>query len=348
MQLVIVGQGIAGSVMALCAHECGLNVQLVDVPYPTSASRVAAGLWNPISFQRMRAGWMAADFIETVELSYPRWEQLLNASFYFPMPYHKAFTGVEQVNAWEGNKSAPRNKPFLGETIQLPRTDLNTPEGWGELHHAGYLDPTGFLHAVRRFFEAQNAYSQVSLNQSNWRSYFPNAALAIWAEGVKATEHELFGWLPFQPVKGEVVVFSSPINLQNTIWHKGCFIAPTGNGLYTAGSTYNWRTPNNEPSSEGLAELKEKIAHLIHAPITIHEHRAGVRPAVKGRKPLLGKHPEQPEHVIFNGMGSKSVLMAPYWAAHLLDHVMNSTKLNPEVNIHRFANHYYSTANAKN
>ena len=71
-------------------------------------------------------------------------------------------------------------------------------------------------------------------------------------------------------------------------------------------------------------------------PFEIIDHQAGIRPTVKDRRPLLGVHPAHHQLAIFNGMGTKGVMLAPYFANHLVNHLENDDKLLPEIDIVRF------------
>ena len=64
------------------------------------------------------------------------------------------------------------------------------------------------------------------------------------------------------------------------------------------------------------------------------------RPAVRDRKPLIGTHPEFPALSIFNGMGSKGVLMAPFLAGQFADALTGKGTLWPEVSIARYQQFY--------
>ena len=63
---------------------------------------------------------------------------------------------------------------------------------------------------------------------------------------------------------------------------------------------------------------------------------AGVRPTVSDRRPLLGTHPSQKNAHIFNGLGTKGVMIAPYYSAHLINHLIDGVELEKEVDIGRF------------
>jgi glycine/D-amino acid oxidase-like deaminating enzyme len=62
---------------------------------------------------------------------------------------------------------------------------------------------------------------------------------------------------------------------------------------------------------------------------------------VRDRRPLIGTHPDQPLLHVFNGMGSKGVLMAPYLARHFAEVLDGKEQLLKEVNISRYFPLYY-------
>ena len=62
-------------------------------------------------------------------------------------------------------------------------------------------------------------------------------------------------------------------------------------------------------------------------------HHAAVRPIVHGRKPVLGRHPDHPSLAVFNGLGSKGALHAPWCAAQLAGHLLDGCPLDPELDL---------------
>jgi glycine/D-amino acid oxidase-like deaminating enzyme len=54
----IVGQGLDGSVLAWKLSQRKKSICLIDNPVFNSASRVAAGMYNPIVFKRITKGWL--------------------------------------------------------------------------------------------------------------------------------------------------------------------------------------------------------------------------------------------------------------------------------------------------
>ena len=57
---------------------------------------------------------------------------------------------------------------------------------------------------------------------------------------------------------------------------------------YKVGATFNHKDKTSIPSKEGKEELIEKLKKVITVPYSIVEQSAGIRPAVKDRRPLVG------------------------------------------------------------
>ena len=80
------------------------------------------------------------------------------------------------------------------------------------------------------------------------------------------------------------------------------------------GATYNWNELNDETTMEGLTALLLHIKEITNTPFTVLSHQAGVRPAAPYRRPFLGSHPLHKQVAVFNGLGTKGVILATYLA----------------------------------
>ena len=59
---------------------------------------------------------------------------------------------------------------------------------------------------------------------------------------------------------------------------------------------------------------------------------------VKDRRALLGAHPNHENLVLFNGLGTRGLLMGPYLAIQLIEFMEKGVPLDPEVDIKRYKN----------
>jgi glycine/D-amino acid oxidase-like deaminating enzyme len=62
--------------------------------------------------------------------------------------------------------------------------------------------------------------------------------------------------------------------------------------------------------------LLARFEKMFRVPVNaeILDHRAGIRPAARGAKPIVGPHPEFPSLHVFNGFGAKGCTWAPTFA----------------------------------
>jgi glycine/D-amino acid oxidase-like deaminating enzyme len=144
--------------------------------------------------------------------------------------------------------------------------------------------------------------------------------------------------LKFKPAKGEVLtIYCKELKIKSII-NKDFFILPLQQPNYfKVGATYNWTDLSDNTSSEARNYLTEKIKLLIPFTFEIVKQEAGVRPATIDRRPLIGFHQTHKNLGVFNGFGTKAVMLAPYFSKHFCDYMENKTELFYDVDIKRFS-----------
>ena len=58
-KVLVVGQGLAGTIMSHTLVKSGCEVHVIDDGHFSAASTAAAGMWNPIVFKRLNKSWKA-------------------------------------------------------------------------------------------------------------------------------------------------------------------------------------------------------------------------------------------------------------------------------------------------
>ena len=69
---------------------------------------------------------------------------------------------------------------------------------------------------------------------------------------------------------------------------------------------------------------------------TVLDHKAGIRPTVADRRPLVGRHKEHSNLYILNGLGTRGVMIAPYTAQKLYNFIEMDHSLDSVIDISRF------------
>ena len=65
---------------------------------------------------------------------------------------------------------------------------------------------------------------------------------------------------------------------------------------------------------------------------------AGLRPTSHDRRPVVGLLPDKPQVGVLNGLGTKGVSLAPYFAHQFAESLINGIEMDREVHIGRYFN----------
>lgn len=344
---IIVGQGLAGTILALSLLKRNKSIVLIDDETISSASKVAAGLYNPIVFKRLVKSWLADDLLPFMDSFYPEMENFLGSKFYYPKRILKPFSEEQEKTLWFKKTDEPIGR-YLNKIIYSD--DLNgivfNPLGISEVLHAGNLDTNKFLSSFRNYLKSnallieEKFHPDLLLIGENSISYTDcSAQKIIFCEGYACVENPFFNWLPFKLTKGEIIIIKlsdEHVIPSEIVINKAVYVLPLGNNTYKVGATYEWEDLSENPTEKGKSDLIGKLNKVLKLPFEVIDHQAGIRPTVSDRRPLIGLHTEHPRLGVFNGLGTKGVMLAPYFANQFVDFLLNGTPLDNEVNINRF------------
>lgn len=346
---IVVGQGIAGSILAHTLIKQGHTVTVIDKHSGAGSSRVAAGIYHPLVFKRTTLTWKADELFSFLENYYPELEKELGVKCYHPMPYYRLFSTQEEHDNWVKYRALPEYQSFLGDDADtLPTADYKLTHGVGELLRSGWVDTNKMLDAFRNLFIAQNNlvdeqfdYSIIEFAGEEIKYKNLVADKIIFAEGYGIVNNPYFNYLPLKATKGQVLSIESNLPTDG-IYNRKVFVLPLGSRLSTLtsfkiGSTYEWAWDVEEPTEAIKADLLGKLDALINTQYTVTEHQAGIRPSTTDRRPYVGIHPQHPQLAVFNGMGSKGIMLAPYFAAEFAGFLAGNNAIDKESDIARFS-----------
>lgn len=345
---LIIGQGIAGTTITHQLISEGYKVCVVDENPISSSSKIASGLWNPVVLKRMKKVWFADKMMEALLPFYSDIEEKTGASFIDNKKIKRILNSIEEQNNWHEESDSPAFEEILASSIEKnTNKKLNAEFGLGTVITSGRINVLEYLKASKAYFQGQHAYHEDSILYQDihwaeelvsWKGY--KAKHLIFCEGHQTRFNPWFSYLPLAPTKGEVLKVKSDINLDFPV-NGGKFILPLGDNTYKIGATYAWDELNEQPTEDGLEQLKKGWNKISPTNFETIEHQAGIRPTVKDRRPLLGTHPNHRNIHILNGLGSRGILMAPYLAKCLSNHINKHEYLHPEMDITRFSDLLY-------
>ena len=339
---LIIGQGIAGTVLSYTLLEAGQSVLVIDQPQEYSTSKVAAGLFNPITGRKPTKTWLGEELFPFLHKFYPELEKAAKASFFFPTPIFVPFDSVEKQNNWLSRSAEPGYPRFIeGFSPKKYQNFLHADHGGITLRHSGYVHTRRMLHAFRevlkedgRLVEKRLRPGDISIaeNGIEWEGY--RAKKAIFCEGIQNRLNPYFDWLDYRPAKGEILKLEIPDAPFQEIVNRGCWMIPQPDGKFRVGSNYD-RSTDPEPTEKGKQQVLDKVQALTPLPYEVIGHEAAIRPATYDRRPFIGLHPEHPQLGLFGGLGSKGISLAPYFAEHFAKHLLEGQELMPEVRLDR-------------
>lgn len=338
---LIVGGGLAGTLLSRMMEKYGQDFLLVDKPELSNASRIAGGMFNPVVFRRLQKSWMADEIIPFLHDFYPEFEKQLGKQFFYPRKLVKIM-GSKEGEFWQ---SKVDENSYISKELQtyFPQETISHAYGAGEVAYAGNVDIATMIQSwqsclnekgllIPEKFDFESL--EIDENSIRWRDV--EAEKIIFADGWLVGHNPYFNFIPLKPTKGEVLTIEVPRFSSNYIINKKIWMLPVGKNLFRVGSTYRWDDLNEIPREQTKTEILEALERYLKLPYKVTDHQAGVRPTVGDRRPLLGTHPEYQNLLIFNGLGTKGVMLGPWFANHFLEHLEQGNDLMPVVNVKRF------------
>jgi glycine/D-amino acid oxidase-like deaminating enzyme len=344
---LLIGHGLAGATLARELRGRGHRVLVYDEPRPDTASRVAAGLMNPVAGKRFALTWRALDTLPYAVSYYRDLGQALGADFLVETPILKVFGSEQEQQQMVARAAAEPWAGFVAaiDTAPIEQAGLLAPHGGAWLRGGGYVRVAELLAALAQQGRAEGWLREETfqwealVSGAEGATYAPGQLMArhvVCCQGAAALACPYFAWLPLTPNQGEVLNVEVPGLTAAQALNRGAYVVPDGPGRFRVGATYRWPPFEPAESVEGETELTARLTGLTPLPYRVLGLRRGVRPAVRDRRPLLGRHPTLPWLSICGGFGSKGVSLAPRLAALLADYLGGQGELWPEVDVARY------------
>jgi glycine/D-amino acid oxidase-like deaminating enzyme len=342
---LVVGQGLAGSVLLYQLEQNNIDFDVIDNNHEASGSMAAGGIMHPMSFRRLILAWRALELIEEATEFYQTIQQEFEHPFFKTATFYRPFATIEEQNNWMARMGEEPFNKILGVTDEVVE-GVQQPYGIGTINFSGRLEVQDFLSETRKKYEdvmtsEKFDFDFLKKTDNGWAYKETEYQGIIFCEGYQFIYNPYFGYLPNNITKGEIIEIETSA-IQNKMISRGCFIVPQKNkDTYLVGSTYRWHTVSPDPTDDAKQELEEKVGKALSADYKVYHQAAGIRPTITDRKPLIGEHPKHQGLYIFNGMGSKTVMMAPKLARLFVDFLVQDGEIFPEANITRFTKKHF-------
>ena len=352
--VAVLGQGIAGSVLAWELHWLGAEVHLIDRGDQRSASRISAGLITPFSGRNLnRIQDFEIDLAIASEF-YGRVSRAIGQPLLHRQPSLRLFRSpAERDSFLQQNPSDQIAKSHWN--------DKGDPIGFFMLE-AARLDVTRFLDETRKYFASRGRFHHASINPSDditptatsVQIHLPSSDASTQAavDGVLLVVDRLFfcqgfqpqpnPWFPADPdapAKGEMllVTMDSPPPAQvvhGHVWFSTRQASDNPNtsaahpSEYLVGATYDREDLSSEPTASAREELLSGLHSMIPGRVEIHDQLCAIRATTRNRLTISRLNPQHPRLAILNGLGSRASLRAPAAARKLIQLILAPDQLD--------------------
>ena len=343
-EFLIVGGGLAGSVLSLSLIDKGFDCLVVDELNGLKSSRVAAGLCNPLTGPRHVKTWMADEIFPILEKFYSNWQTKLVSSFVGNKKVYVPFKSIEDLNTWTINSTDSKHSHIIEIVAKDSSSKIlpNSKYGGMIYKNSGNIFLWKFLNSVQSYLTSNNKWIKEKFDYSHHipeDSIYKNIKYKyiIFAQGSDVKDCPYFSNYPFTLNKGEILnVELTNFQSKYIINTNGIFILPTEKKEFIVGATYDHTSLDLNITEKAKTYLLNKLQSVTSSECNIISQKAGIRPTTKDRRPIIGQHPSLNNIFCFNGLGTKGVTLAPYFANQLIDNIIEGKPLNHEVDICRF------------
>ena len=340
---IIIGIGLGG--ISFCEQLKTHNKTFVVFDNASQKSSVVAGgLYNPIVLKRFTSVWKSREQLEIALPMYANIEKRLNITLDYKIPVYRKFASLEEQNNWFTASDKPTLSEYLSTTIiKNDNAAINAPFGFGKVLSTGRIDVKTLINAYKEdllkdeiLIESVFDYDKLSVEETSIGYNNIRAKNIVFAEGFGIVKNPYFNKLPLLPAKGELLTIHAPNLNIDYVLKSGVFLIPLNKDLYIVGATYEWKDLTNNPTEVAKEALLSKLNKFISTPFKVVKQVAGVRPTVKDRRPLVGRHAMYKNMYVLNGLGTRGVMIGPYVANKLYNFIENNLDLDKEIDINRF------------
>lgn len=327
--ILILGQGLAGTLLAWELERAGIGFRLVDPGHAAAATTAAAGIINPITGRRLVKSWRVDTLLPAARAVYRDLEAELGVPLWRDVRVRRLFADEREGATWREKSARGELAPFAG---------AGDAEGFW-IEPAARVNLGALLDAARQRWRAMGRLRAESVDAVDQAAATAGYAGVIDCTGRAATRGGAFGFVPWEFSHGEMLELAVSGLAPDVVLNRRHWIVPVGDGQAWVGATHAPGVGEAAPTSAARAILEASARDLLGAahPFMVTGQRAGVRVNLPDKRPVAGRHPDSPRLGLCNGLGAKGALWAPLLARQWVNHLTTGAVFDPEIDVARFS-----------
>lgn len=326
---IILGQGLAGSVLASTLIKRGQRVLVLDNAHSGSSTQVAAGIINPITGHRLNISDHFFDYYPAAKSFYVKFEFDTEQSFFKTIKQTRLIKNQGQSDFLDKRlgQSDYQNLLQKSDSSNFDQSDF----GSIDINQTAVVDTKTLLSATKKWLQSQSSYAKHCFNYSDLEVTKTGISIGQWhakrivfCEGYQAIHNPWLQHLPFKLAKGEILTLDMKAKRPDRMLSWGQWLVPDSSNQQNAklGSNFVWGDLSLNPIEESKAKMLDSLKQHTNLSGNVLLHEVGIRPTTIDRKPFIGRLSKLDNAFCFNGFGSKGCLLVPYYAELMADHLL--------------------------
>lgn len=342
---LIIGQGISGSWLSYFLYKENKDFLVIDSHAAGAASRLAAGIINPVTGRRYVRVWMDELILPFAVEAYHEFGNFLGVNGISQKNIIDFFPNPETRLSFQQRVQEQAAYISIDPGTATLQDYFNYDFGYGQINpvytaHLELLLPAWEKYLIEKNGLREEVFNpdELELTGTGIRYRDIRAAKIIFCDGSNTANNPFFSKLPFAPNKGEALILEIPGLPPDHIYKRGMSLVPMfEKDQWWIGSSYEWNFSNLDTSTAFREKTERLLQQWLKIPYRVTGHVAGNRPATIERRPFVGIHPSFPAIGILNGMGTKGCSLAPYFAYELVAQLLHEKPISPEASVARFS-----------
>lgn len=317
VDILIVGQGIAGTMLAFELHKNNKSFYVIDNINNDASSLLAAAILNPLVAKKWNISCDTEPLISSATSIYKEMEHFLKVKLVEKIPMFIYFSNDSELTAFESQ--IKNHNPYLKCQSAMVQEFKSKYDKIGITYATTKLDNQLLLKSWKDFLKINNLVEfsvfqnkELIINNNSIQYKGIKAKNIVFCEGAMAAENCFFPSLPFIKNRGDILTLKIPNLSPDYIYHHSSIrLAPLYEDYFWCGSNYVWDFENLMPDLKWQKRVKETLDCWLKIPYLITDHRVGQRPTTVAQQPLLIRNDRFKNAFLFNGLGTRGFTLAP-------------------------------------
>ncbi len=318
--VLIVGQGLAGTLLAWELERAGVEFSIVDAGHARAATKVAAGIINPITGRRLVKSEGVEALLPVARACYREIERELGETLWREMRVRRWFADERERDVFTEKSASGALAPFV---------ESADGEGFW-IGGAARVELGKLIERSRERWRSRGILREERVGELNGNE---GGAVTIDCRGAEADGGKAVDW---RYSKGECVELRMSGLDPGVVWNRRHWLVATGGGVAKAGAT-------NEPGRRDFAvtekarlDLERSVRAMGFQDFEVVAQTGGVRVYSPDKRPVIGWTAKEARRGIFCGLGAKGALYAPAMARAWAEFLVHGVELPATWDVARF------------